>query len=513
MRINGFRQMSLAVITLAFLSSCKVTRITEVHNHYGNSSAEVPITKPIEDPVKDVIEDPVYYDKPIVYKGQPANNNTVNNDPDNYVFDETTVDDYDYYYSARIRRFHRPYRGFNYYSNVYTDYYYYDPYYSGTTIYVVNDYWGPRRNFWNWSGPYAYVGTGWGWGAGWHSGWGAYWGPGQYYGWNCRPNWHHYHYHNHWGNNWGWNHGYGHGYNNGYWAGYYNGYHDGFHGGWWRSAANPGTISPDRDSYNGRHGRTGGRLASNESPTVLGNVRTSDPNPTIGNTNVNVRPTATSNNGSIDAATNSVRGSGNSNNGIGTADPGRNSGIANTNPSGTGNPTRGNEPVISSNNDGRTTAPTVQPNGNVRTAPNNNGISTNPGRTEAPQIRNNNVVRPDDTYSNGRPDSRPDSRPDNRVNQGNLHNNADRNADNNADRNADRNADKNANSRSNNSIVRPSENNRSNSYSAPRTEYRSSAPQNSGRSTGGHSGYNSHSGFGSSGGRSSGGFNSGIRGR
>lgn len=37
-------------------------------------------------------------------------------------------EDQDYYYSSRIRRFHRPYYGFDYYSNVYVDQYYYDPF-------------------------------------------------------------------------------------------------------------------------------------------------------------------------------------------------------------------------------------------------------------------------------------------------------------------------------------------------------------------------------------------------
>ena len=36
-------------------------------------------------------------------------------------------DEYDYNYSSRIRRFHRPMRGFDYYSDFYTDIYFYDP--------------------------------------------------------------------------------------------------------------------------------------------------------------------------------------------------------------------------------------------------------------------------------------------------------------------------------------------------------------------------------------------------
>jgi len=49
-------------------------------------------------------------------------------------------DDYDYYYSSRIRRFNRPYRGFGFYDPVYVDAYsygsydpYYDPFFSRPT--------------------------------------------------------------------------------------------------------------------------------------------------------------------------------------------------------------------------------------------------------------------------------------------------------------------------------------------------------------------------------------------
>ncbi len=46
-------------------------------------------------------------------------------------------DDYDYYYSSRINRFHRSYNLFNYYSPVFTDTYWYtyQPYSWGLSIY------------------------------------------------------------------------------------------------------------------------------------------------------------------------------------------------------------------------------------------------------------------------------------------------------------------------------------------------------------------------------------------
>lgn len=75
-------------------------------------------------------------------------------------------DDYDdYAYSTRIRRFHQPYRGFDYYSNAYVDYGYYDPYYynrffsPGVSIIVGNGYWNRwnsfnRWNSWSWFNRY-----------------------------------------------------------------------------------------------------------------------------------------------------------------------------------------------------------------------------------------------------------------------------------------------------------------------------------------------------------------------
>jgi hypothetical protein len=47
-----------------------------------------------------------------------------NSDSDQAYDDE----DYDYYYTSRIRRFHRPYTGFGYYDPIYVDAYYYDAY-------------------------------------------------------------------------------------------------------------------------------------------------------------------------------------------------------------------------------------------------------------------------------------------------------------------------------------------------------------------------------------------------
>ena len=41
-------------------------------------------------------------------------------------YDDEYLEDYDYYYTSRIRRFSRPVYGFGYYSPYYTDYGFYD---------------------------------------------------------------------------------------------------------------------------------------------------------------------------------------------------------------------------------------------------------------------------------------------------------------------------------------------------------------------------------------------------
>jgi len=66
-------------------------------------------------------------------------------------------DDYDYYYTARIRRFHRPMYGFNYFDPFYSDMWYYDPSMvrmaPGVTLLIHNNPWSYNRfrslNYWN----------------------------------------------------------------------------------------------------------------------------------------------------------------------------------------------------------------------------------------------------------------------------------------------------------------------------------------------------------------------------
>ncbi len=119
--------------------------------------------------------------------------------------EEDYVDEnYEYEYSTRIRRFHEPARGFSYYSNYYTDNYWYDPFMPGMNIYVIQPYY--TQYSWGWGYPY--------------SSWG--YGMGTFGGYNSFNNFGY----NPWGNPWG---------NNPYWAGYNNGYWNGFNNGWYNN--------------------------------------------------------------------------------------------------------------------------------------------------------------------------------------------------------------------------------------------------------------------------------------
>ncbi|AYA38089.1 hypothetical protein D3Y59_14205 [Hymenobacter oligotrophus] len=140
---------------------------------------------------------------------------------------EYYADDYDYSYSARIRRFHQPsYRGLGlgYYDYAYTDYYWYNPspFYYGYDIYGrpwgYDPFWGPSWSAWG--GPAVSINLGWG------NPWGGYYNP-------YRP--------------WGW----GGGYNRGFYDGYYSGYY-GNNWGWrnYRNSRNWGGFDNDDRNVN-----------------------------------------------------------------------------------------------------------------------------------------------------------------------------------------------------------------------------------------------------------------------
>lgn len=148
-----------------------------------------------------------------------------NNITNNY-YGDYYEDDNDYFYSSRIRRFHRSNNAWGYYDPWYTNMYYYnyDPFYWGTSIYVGGwPYYGWGWNNWGWGG-------GFGWNGGWNNGWGWNGGFGTpaCYG--------------------GWGGGYWNGYNNGYWNGYYDGM---AHGGYYN------TFDSNSGIYYGHRGSTG----------------------------------------------------------------------------------------------------------------------------------------------------------------------------------------------------------------------------------------------------------------
>jgi hypothetical protein len=72
----------------------------------------------------------------------------------NYAFDDSTYgfddesappsaleEQYDYYYTSRIRRFNRPYYGFDYFDPIYVDAYYYDPFLNpGATVLIYDNF-------------------------------------------------------------------------------------------------------------------------------------------------------------------------------------------------------------------------------------------------------------------------------------------------------------------------------------------------------------------------------------
>ena len=73
---------------------------------------------------------------------------------------EYTADDYyDYSFSSRIRRFHRPIYYSGYYGGIYTDYYWYnsDPFSCGTSIYYGYNWHSPYYSYYSYS-PYYYGG-------------------------------------------------------------------------------------------------------------------------------------------------------------------------------------------------------------------------------------------------------------------------------------------------------------------------------------------------------------------
>ena len=141
-KYTNMRPLLYTSFVLLFLSSC----ITSSHVHYSDpnylgssefSSYEEIVTEPVSE----------------IYQTQDTDTIT-----DNYYSEYDVADDYyDYSFSSRIRRFHRPMYYSNYYGGLYTDYYWYnnDPFYCGTSIYYGYNWNSPYYSYYSYS-PYYY---------------------------------------------------------------------------------------------------------------------------------------------------------------------------------------------------------------------------------------------------------------------------------------------------------------------------------------------------------------------
>lgn len=183
-------------------------------------------------------DDDLYYDPVWDVQPEPVATSIVSTPPTSTYREELPEydDEYDeyeywedqgYFYSSRMRRFHNPYRGFDYYDPVYTDLGFYDPWIMpGSSIYINigggGDYWSWRRyNRMRWGGPSFAIG-------GWNTwGWRYYSDPWSYNQWGAfrvYDPW----YDPYWGGacfNQGWNYGWSGGWNNGWGPGWGNNYY------------------------------------------------------------------------------------------------------------------------------------------------------------------------------------------------------------------------------------------------------------------------------------------------
>ena len=129
------------LILISFFTSC----ITSNHVHYS---------------------DPNYlnsnefstYEEITANNAEKEENESSTNDTSIILNKEYHADDYyDYSFSSRIRRFHRPMYSIGYYGGIYTDYHWYnnDPFTWGTSIYYGYNWNSPYYSFYNYS-PYYY---------------------------------------------------------------------------------------------------------------------------------------------------------------------------------------------------------------------------------------------------------------------------------------------------------------------------------------------------------------------
>lgn len=132
-------------------------------------------------------------------------------DDDDYEYYE----DYDYYYTSRVRRFHRPYYGFSYFDPIYADLYYYDPFINpGVTVLIYDGYssWNSWNSWRRWNRWNSWGSFNRGWGGGWGNGWNDPWYGGGWNRWNDPWYGNNYYVNNYYGYGGGWNNWGGNGY-------------------------------------------------------------------------------------------------------------------------------------------------------------------------------------------------------------------------------------------------------------------------------------------------------------
>lgn len=166
-----------------------------------------------------------------------------------YVTNNYYGDYYDYEYSSRLRRFHRP-SYYGYYHSYYTNSYYYDyhPHHWGLSIYLGYNFWYPPVSVsFGWGSP-GYYGSSWyGYSPfGWHSPlYPSYYGSGYYAG-----------------------------YNNGYWNGYYQGYYNSVYGPYGYPHINPYYCNTYDGSLGYYYGPRSNGSGENNNPSQASGPRT-----------------------------------------------------------------------------------------------------------------------------------------------------------------------------------------------------------------------------------------------
>jgi hypothetical protein len=221
-RMKNFQAIFLLIAVAMFLSACSSTQQasrTSYDDVYVTSVPKQPapeVKQPTAQPSDYTPAKPAEQPSRFEYTEKETSSSSTRTDKEgntyitnNYYYDPD--DYYDYAYTARLRRFYRPYYGWGYFDSYYTNLYWYDydPASWGVSIYMGYNWWPPAYYYYH---PFA-------WSFRISFGWPVY---------NCwgQPYW--YWYHPYWPYYYSpYLSGYYHGYYHGYWTGYYHGlYHN-----------------------------------------------------------------------------------------------------------------------------------------------------------------------------------------------------------------------------------------------------------------------------------------------